>query len=304
MDIKSFGEFDTNHKSASHLGKIHIKNLQINSSSIDKTLLRMEVSLITKYAWEMYDNSILKAGTIDPTASVWKNYYDGSPNGIHAIKNGLDIHKKTSDVLGVVEFFVNRFNSLDDEQIKSIMVSPRSYIRSLEGENNRDKLKKNRLKICNHERRDGGEPKLWFGKTKDSSFGFAELFKRCKTLQKLKTDSPYGQFEDMFVLLKDENRELVSLYEKFWTDRVTDGGTQLDASNKYIPLGYLLHRLESVIQGLECDHPLLYAIESDVRNAEMGIVHPLDSFLGPIGDRDRDFESSDSDIRLIAKAST
>lgn len=303
MNIKSFGEFDAKHMPANHIGRIHFRNVQINASSTDKALLKTEASIITRYAWESYDGDLLRSETIDPTSSVWNNYYNKSPNGYHELKEGLEVHKQASDVLGVVEFFINRFNSLSDEQIKAIMVSSRCYIRSVKGENNRKGLKKNRLKISGYETKDGGEPKLWFGKSKDASFDFAELFGRCKTIQQPETKILDERFEDLFVLLKDDNEELVSIYREFWQDNVTNGCVQLDASSKYIPLGYLLGKLESTIEGLERGHPFRYAIESDLRSAEMGIVHPLDSFLGPIGDRDRDFESSDSDIRLIAKAS-
>lgn len=299
MIIKSFGRFDADNKRSGQYGQIHFRKIRINAASTDKALLRIEVSLITRYAWAGYDDSLLDVDTIDPGTSVWKNYYTGTPGGAHAYKDGLRIHRKVGDVLGVVEFFVNRFNSLSDEQIKSIMVTSRCYLRSINGEQGCGKITKNRLRIGDHEKKDGGEPRL---EVSGEKMDFQGLFGLCRTLND-SDDIPEGGFEDLFVLLKDDNEELGSIYRQFWTEAVADGTAQLGAANAYIPLGRLLKELDRTIRPLGPDHPMRYAIDADVRAAEMGTTHPLDSFLGPIGDRDRDFESSDSDIRRIANAS-
>ncbi|MCQ2079536.1 MAG: hypothetical protein MJZ38_05750, partial [archaeon] len=137
MQIGSYKRFSTTRNDYGYFTPIDI---DLSFDSLDRAILQLETLYITSYAWRTYSDSILNTDTlIDSTGDrVRERYYvgksidkgylpdPGSEETDH-LARGM---RKASDVLAIVEFYLNRVHSLSRDNIKDQMVVARRYIRS------------------------------------------------------------------------------------------------------------------------------------------------------------------------------
>ncbi len=297
-------------------GQLAPISVEVDGTLTDKVLLSLECSLLAMRLLEPM-RRIVDEPTLVDSESVRSMYLD--PDGGFR-SEAHRTAKVCSDVLAVVEFYMNRYSGVSDDLIHDYMVVPRHTLAHLTGYRVRESpsirdcpLAFNRTEAeevftlrsklftegFGWDFREGcsdADERMFHQIPQEGGVrGFAPLFEAA-----LGPGTPSGT--DTYVLLDGEMPdEVLHAYERYWTDSGREG--QLSASRRYIPLTELMEVMTAAVD----DAPerfvgLRYTVDRDIRDMKAGLICPLDAFLGRIRDRDANFETSESSLAAIYAA--
>lgn len=290
--------------------------VEVDGTLTDKLLLSLECSLLAMRLLEPM-RRIADEPTLVDLESV-RSMYLGPDGGFRSEAHRTA--KVCSDVLAVVEFYMNRYSGVSDDLIHDYMVVPRHTLAHLTGYRVRESppirdcpLAFNRTEAeevftfrselftegfgwdFREGRSDADERMFHHISQEGGARGFAPFFEAA-----LGPGTPSGT--DIYVLLDGEMPdEVLSAYERYWTDSGREG--QLGASRRYMPLTELMEVLTAAVDDVpERFIGLRYTVDRDIRDMGAGLICPLDAFLGRIRDRDANFETSESSLTAIHAA--
>ena len=234
-----------------HMGFLGLMKHDFAETSVDEVLRHLEIAIITRYAWEMYNDAI---STQDTVIEGYLDRFEEKDEHGKVIGFYSEM-KKVNDVLAIVEFFMNRFNSINDDEIGDeidlIVVRYLKSVAPVSAELSPKAFKNNPLSVD-------------FTDFGDDDYGFLS---ECKSLA-LGKKYDFNRMEDIYVGLNQVMpqaggiyADLEQIYQGFWTKN-GQWSKQITAKKRYLPLGevidYLVSKLQSI--GKSGDHPFCYTI--------------------------------------------
>lgn len=223
------------------MGFLGIMKHDFAETSVDEVLRHLEIAIITRYAWETYNDAISNQDTI---IEGYLDRFDEKDECGKVIGFYSEM-KKVNDVLAIVEFFMNRFNSINDDEIGDeidlIVVRYLKSVAPTSAELSPKAFKNNPLAVD-------------FSDFGNDDYAFLS---ECKSLTSGKTyDS--NRLEDIYVGLDGVTpqkggtySDLEQIYQGFWTG-FNQWSKQTTAQKHYLPLGevidYLISKLKTISQ--------------------------------------------------------
>ncbi len=269
MQLSSYAQLTKNaHPQIGFLETVKDTMNDFTATSVDKALMQLEVALFTQYAWDRYPKTLLDENTIfEDNEDILGKFYESEADTVDSQgksrrpnrkkvarplryrgQAGQEM-RKVHDVLAMVEFFVNRFNSINDEEIKESLVVARKYLSN---------VARDAVKLGSFAKKVFDPP----AKMKKISPDFYGLIMSCASLAPpAPSATRYDRqgFTDMFVHL-EKGTDLDDRYREFWKSVNLKLGDQLEASEEYLPLGELAGLIMSDLDSIPADSPFCYTI--------------------------------------------
>ena len=314
--IRSFMRYDE----SSPLGKSgHLREtpLEIHSRDADRFMPAIEADILARYIYQRHAVALSGPEAINPVADRRFGQMTDSPESLASLR-------VASNILSLLEFYLNRFTPLTDEAMRNYLTDARftlamltGYSRPREAKSNigmtvnplvfnlEDLLQMNRIRPGVP---DFGDQKLGYdgvvthlrrnGFTENGAIPYDAAF--CNMFTE---GRPKGTgYSDLFVEVRtdpgDSDRRLNALVDGFWRD-FPDADGQIGSKNRLIPLLALVEALRGMISR-ERSRVLMKAVDEDVYDISIGKLRPYDIMMNRIGKRDDKLNSSESSLQALA----